>query len=99
MPVYYSEIDERKQFIEKAIDESMIAIDCSNFTSYLYKDLGYDNIHKLAFAGYDELVEKVQNRFPREKNFQLIKEIFSVLVKLEKEYIEAWTTSMKKSKE
>ena len=92
MPVYYDEVNERQEFMKKTIWESNIAIDCGCFASYLYHSDATQsaNLYKLEFEAYDEILKTITNEFPRTDKGQLLKEMFTVVYKLEGEYIEAW---------
>ena len=91
MPVYYDEKDERLEFIRKTIWESKVSVDSSFFASYLYQDsFQTDNLYKFEFDAYDKIVKTITGEFPRTDKGQLMKEMFSVVYKLEEEYIEAW---------
>ena len=89
MPVYYDEKDERKEFIKNTINNLPVAVDTGCFASYLYKDVGYENL-KLEYAEYDKMMEIITNRFPRLDRVQVLKEVFSTIVDVEQEYIKAW---------
>ena len=89
MPVYYDEKDERKEFIKNTINNLPVAVDTGCFASYLYKDVGYENL-KLEYAEYDKMMEIITNRFPRLDRIQVLKEVFSTIVDVEQEYIKAW---------
>jgi len=89
MPVYYDEKDERKEFIRNTINNLPVAVDTGCFASYLYKDVGYENL-KLEHAEYDKMMEIITNRFPRLDRIQVLKEVFSTIVDVEQEYIKAW---------
>jgi len=92
MPVYYDELNERQEFIKKTMWESNIAIDCSCFASYIYhSDVSQSaNLYELEFDAYDKILKTITDEFPRADKVQLLKEMFSVVYKLEEEYIEAW---------
>tara|TARA_B100000809_G_scaffold7337_1_gene7243 strand:- start:31197 stop:31523 length:327 start_codon:yes stop_codon:yes gene_type:complete len=92
MPVYYDEVNERLKFIEKTMWESNIAIDCSCFASYIYhSDVSQSaNLCELEFDAYDKILKTITDEFPRTDKVQLLKEMFSVVYKLEEEYIQAW---------
>jgi hypothetical protein len=89
MPVYYDEKDERKEFIKNTINNLPVAVDTGCFASYLYKDVGYENL-KLEYAEYDKMMEIITNRFPRLDRVQVLKEVFSTIVDVEQEYIKVW---------
>ena len=91
MPVYYDEKDERREFIKDTIRNLPVTVDTGCFASYLYKDVGYENL-ELEHVEYDKMMDTNTHRFPRLDKFQLLKEVFSTIVEIEQEYIKAWLT-------
>jgi len=89
MPVYYDEKDERRAFIKDTIRNLPVAVDTGCFASYLYKDVGYENLES-EHAEYEKMMDTITHRFPRLDKFQLLKEVFSTIVEIEQEYIKAW---------
>ena len=89
MPVYYEEKEERQEYIKQIIKESGVDIDSGCFASYLYRDSDYGNLGD-SHDKYDEIFQKMQNRFPRTDKFKLLKDMFNVVYKLEQKYIESW---------
>jgi|TARA_Y100001951_G_C11262303_1_gene253301 recombinational DNA repair protein RecT len=89
MPVYYEEKEERKAFIKDLLSKSSVSIDTSCFAGYLYRDQ-VDVVLELEYNEYDKILKKVKQRFPRTDVNKLVKDMFSVIVKMEEEYIKAW---------
>ena len=89
MPVYYEERDERRAFIRDVLRNTYVSIDTSCFAGYLYKDFGSGG-QELEYKQYDKIMEKVKHRFPRTDIHILFKDVFSVIIKMEDEYIKAW---------
>ena len=90
MPVYYEEKSERKQFIKEVLKNSNVAVDTGCFAGYLYKDTEYGKQSKLEYNEYDSLMQEIHRRFPRTDTPQLLKETFTAIYELEKEYIKTW---------
>ena len=89
MPVYYEEKEERKAFIKDLLSKSSVSIDTSCFAGYLYRDQ-VDVVLELEYNEYDKILKKVKQRFPRTDVNKLVKDMFSVIVKMEEEYIKVW---------
>tara|TARA_B100002003_G_C13596865_1_gene308174 strand:+ start:91 stop:372 length:282 start_codon:yes stop_codon:yes gene_type:complete len=89
MPVYYEENDERISFIKDLLRGSSVSIDTSCFVGYLYRDQ-VDAILELEYKEYDKIMEKIKQRFPRTDINKLLKNVFSVVMEMEEEYIKAW---------